>query len=428
MNADFLAVLEFWEREKGINRDVLVAAVHEALLSAAKKAVGPARELRVVIDQKNGDIKAFAKLMVSDRVVSKHDQISIFDARRIKPDAQVGEELEIEVTPVGFGRIAAQFAKQALMQHIRRAEKQLIFTEFKDRVGDIISGTVRRFERSDVTVDLGKYEALLPNRERVPTEEYQVGERIRCYVKAVEQTPHGPEIILSRADPQFVIKLFQLEVSEINDGTIEVKGIAREPGFRTKFAVYSRDEKVDPVGACVGLRGQRVKNVVRELNNEKVDIIKWDPNVRNFITNALAPAKLKTFEIDEARRRVKVLVSEDQLSLAIGKRGQNARLTSKLSGWQVDIEPEHVATMGFAEKVAQAVRAVAAIPGITPEQADALVHGGLLSLEDLLQAEASYLAEIPAIGDQAPAIIEAVKAEVARRNGPAGEAGETSAA
>ena len=279
-----------------------------------------------------------------------------------------------------------------------------------------------------MTVDLGKFEALLPNRERVPTEEYQIGERIRCYVKAVEQTPHGPEIILSRADPQFVVKLFQLEVSEISDGTIEIKSIAREPGFRTKLAVSSRDEKVDPVGACVGLRGQRVKNIVRELNNEKVDIIKWDPNVRNFITNALAPAKLKTFEIDEARHRVKVLVSEDQLSLAIGKRGQNARLTSKLTGWQVDIEPEHVATMGFAEKVAQAVRAVASIPGITPEQADALVHGGLLSLEDLLQAEASYLAEIPAIGDQAPAVIAAVKAEVARRNGPAGEAGETSAA
>src|SRR5881409_411460 len=428
MNADFLAVLEFWEREKGIGKDVLVAAVQEALVAAAKKGIGPARELRCAINPKTVDIRAFAKLLVSERVLSKHDQISVFDARRLKPDANVGEELEVEVTPVGFGRIAAQYAKQALMQHIRRAEKQLIFTEFKDRVGDIISGTVRRFERSDVTVDLGKYEALLPNRERVPTEEYQIGERIRCYVKAVEQTPHGPEIILSRADPQFVVKLFQLEVSEISDGTIEIKSIAREPGFRTKLAVWSRDEKVDPVGACVGLRGQRVKNIVRELNNEKVDIIKWDPNVRSFITNALAPAKLKTFEIDESRRRVKVLVSEDQLSLAIGKRGQNARLTSKLTGWQVDIEPEHVATMGFAEKVAQAVRAVASIPGITPEQADALVHGGLLSLEDLLQAEASYLAEIPAIGDQAPAIIEAVKAEVARRNGPAGEAGETSAA
>src|SRR6202167_6795236 len=225
------------------------------------------------------------------------------------------------------------------MQHIRRAEKQLIFTEFKDRVGDIMSGVVRRFERSDVTIDLGKYEALLPNRERVPTEEYQVGERIRCYVKAVESGPHGPEIILSRADPQFVIKLFQLEVSEINDGTIEIKGIDREPGFRTKLAVHTRDPKVDPVGACVGLRGQRVKNIVRELNNEKVDIIRWDSNIKVFLTNALAPAQLKSFEVDETNRRGKIVVSEDQLSLAIGKRGQNARLSSKLKGWQGDIEP-----------------------------------------------------------------------------------------
>jgi N utilization substance protein A len=422
MNADFLAVLEFWEREKGINRDVLVGAVHEALLSAAKKAVGPARELRVVIDPKNGDIRAYAKLVVSDKVISKHDQISVFDARRIKSDAQVGEELEIEVTPVGFGRIAAQYAKQALMQHIRRAEKQLIFTEFKDRVGDIISGTVRRFERSDVIVDLVKYEALLPNRERVPTEEYQVGERIRCYVKAVEQGPHGPEIILSRADPRFVIKLFQLEVSEINDGTIEIKGIAREPGFRTKLAVWTRDEKVDPVGACVGLRGQRVKNIVRELNNEKVDIIRWDPNVRNFITNALAPAKLKAFEIDESGKRVKITVSEDQLSLAIGKRGQNARLTSKLTGWQVDIEPEIVVTKGFEEKVAEAVDLLAAIPGISREQADVLVHNGLLRLEDLLQADVSDLSGIPQIGEQAAMILDAARSEATKRTFKIGEA------
>jgi N utilization substance protein A len=422
MNADFLAVLEFWEREKGINREVLIGAVHEALLSAAKKAVGPARELRVAIDQKTGDIRAYAKLIVSEKVISKHDQISVFDSRRIKPDAQVGEELEVEVTPVGFGRIAAQYAKQALMMHIRRAEKALIFTEFKDRVGDIISGTVRRFDRSDVLVDLGKYEALLPNRERVPTEEYQIGERIRCYVKAVEQGPHGPEIILSRSDPRFVLKLFQLEVSEINDGTIEIKGIAREPGFRTKLAVWTRDEKVDPVGACVGLRGQRVKNIVRELNNEKVDIIRWDPNVRNFITNALAPAKLKAFEIDEANKRVKIIVSEDQLSLAIGKRGQNARLTSKLTGWQVDIEAEVVVTKGFEEKVAEAVDSLAAIPGISREQADVLVHHGLTRLEDLLQADISDLAGIPQLGDQATAIMEAARAEAARRTLKVGEA------
>jgi transcription termination/antitermination protein NusA len=421
MNADFLAVLEFWEREKGINRDVLSGAVQEALLSAAKRAVGPARELRVVIDQKTGDIRAFAKLVVSEKVISKHDQISLFDARRIKAEAQLGEEVEVEVTPVGFGRIAAQYAKQALMQHIRRAEKQLIFTEFKDRVGDIISGTVRRFDRSDVIVDLGKYEALLPNRERVPTEEYQVGERIRCYVKAVEEGPHGPEIILSRSDPRFVIKLFQLEVSEINDGTIEIKGIAREPGFRTKLAVWTRDEKVDPVGACVGLRGQRVKNIVRELNNEKVDIIRWDSSAKNFITNALAPAKLKAFEVDEARKRVKITVNEDQLSLAIGKRGQNARLTSKLTGWQVDIEPEVVVTKGFEEKVAEAVDSLATIPGISREQADVLVHHGLTRLEDLLQADEADLAGIPEVGDQAAAIMEAARAEVARRTLKVGE-------
>jgi len=426
MNADFLAVLEFWEREKGINRDVLAAAVEEALLSAAKKAIGPARELRVVIDQKSGDIRAFAKLVVSEKVISKHDQISVFDARRIRAEAQLGEEVEVEVTPVGFGRIAAQYAKQALMQHIRREEKRLIFTEFKDRVGDIINGTVRRFDRSDVFVDLGKYEALLPNRERVPTEEYQVGERIRCYVKAVEEGPHGPEIILSRSDPRFVIKLFQLEVSEINDGTIEIKGVAREPGFRTKLAVWTRDAKVDPVGACVGLRGQRVKNIVRELNNEKVDIIRWDTNVRNFVTNALAPAKLKAFEIDEARKRVRITVSQDQLSLAIGKRGQNARLTAKLTGWQVDIEPEVLVVRGFDEKVAEAVQSLAVIAGISREQADLLVHHGLTRLEDLLQADESDLAGIPEIGDQAAAILEAARAESVRRTLKVGETpGET---
>jgi len=415
MNADFLAVLEYWERENGISRDVLVSAVQESLLQAAKKAVGPARELRCIIDQKTGDIRAFAKLIVSDKVVSKHDQLSVFDARRIKSDAQVGDEVEVEVTPTGFGRIAAQYAKQALMQQVRRAEKQLIYSEFKDRVSDIVSGVVRRFERSDVTVDLGKYEALLPNRERVPTEEYQIGERIRCFVKAVENGPHGPDIILSRADPNFVIKLFQLEVSEINDGTIEIKGIAREPGFRTKIAVWTRDDKVDPVGACVGLRGQRVKNIVRELNNEKVDIIKWDSNIRNFIANALSPAKLKNFEVDEARKRVKITVAPDQLSLAIGKRGQNARLTSKLTGWQVDIEAEHVETVGFEQQVAKAVEALAAIPGITSEVADVLVHHGFVTLEDLLQAEQSDLAGIPQLGEQAAAVFEAARAEAARR-------------
>src|SRR5271168_5297303 len=405
MNADFLAVLEFWEREKGISRDVLVQAVEEALLSAAKKAVGPARELRCAIDTKSGDIRAFAKLQVAERVLSKHDQISVFDARRVKPDAQLGDELEIEVTPTGFGRIASQYAKQALMQHIRRAEKQLIFAEFKDRVGDIMSGVVRRFERSDVTIDLGKYEALLPNRERVPTEEYQIGERIRCYVKAVESGSHGPEIILSRADPQFVIKLFQLEVSEINDGTIEVKGIAREPGFRTKLAVHTRDPKVDPVGACVGLRGQRVKNIVRELNNEKVDVIPWSSDIRAFVTKALEPAKIKSIELQEKGKRVKIIVAEDQLSLAIGKRGQNARLTARLTGWEVDIDAEQVVHKGFEEKVEELVKTFATIPGLTAEVASVLVHAGFSTVDALLQAEPGDLEQIDQIKDQVPAIM-----------------------
>jgi transcription termination/antitermination protein NusA len=421
MNADFLAVLEFWEREKGINRDVLVGAVQDALLSAAKKAVGPARELRVEIDQKNGDIKAFAKLIVSERVISKHDQISVFDARRLKADAQVGDEIEKEVTPTGFGRIASQYAKQALMQKIRQAEKSLIFSEFKDRVGDIVSGTVRRFDRSDVILDLGKYEALLPNRERVPTEEYQVGERIRCYVKAVEEGAHGPEIILSRADPRFIMKLFQVEVSEINDGTIEIKGIAREPGFRTKMAVYSRDPKVDPVGACVGMRGQRVKNIVRELNNEKVDVIPWSPDIKAFVTKALEPAKLKSIEVDEKNKRLKILVAEDQLSLAIGKRGQNARLTAKLSGWEVDVDAEEVVTKGFEEKVAEAIEALAGIPGISREQADALVHAGMTRLEDLLSADESDLSDVPPIGEKAADVLKAAREEAERRKLKVGE-------
>ena len=234
MNADLLAILEYWEREKGNSKDVLLQAVEEALISAAKKAVGPARNLRVQIDPKSGDIRAYATLMVMEKPESKHDHISVAEARRHHPNAQLGEEVEVEVTPENFGRIASQNAKQALLQHIRKAEKQLIYSEFKDRTGDIVSGIVRRFERSDVYLDLGKFEALLPNRERVPTEEYQVGERVRCFVKAVDTGSHGPEIILSRADPNFVIKLFKLEVSEINDGTIEVNAIAREPGYRTK--------------------------------------------------------------------------------------------------------------------------------------------------------------------------------------------------
>lgn len=415
MNAELLAVLEVWEKEKGISKEVLLGAVHESLLMAAKKAVGPARELRVSIDPKSGDIKAWARLIVADRVVSKHDQLTVFEARRKGFDqAKVGDEIEVEVTPNGFGRIAAQYAKQALMSQVRKVEKAMIYDEFKDRVGDIVSGTVRRFEKSDVILDLGKFEAAMPNRERVPTEEYQVGERLRCYVKAVEQTTHGPEIVLSRADPNFVLKLFRLEVAEVNDGTIEIRGIAREPGFRTKIAVYSRDNKVDPVGACVGLRGQRVKNIVRELNNEKVDIIPWSPLIKHFLPKALDPAVLKSMQIDEVNKRVLVKTSHDQLPLAVGRRGQNARLASRLTGWQIDIEAEEPVNE-FEAKVDHAVQELASVPGITESQARILVKAGVHSVEDLLNAEMSEISSFPGIGDAAVTIFEAARGEDFRR-------------
>ena len=417
MNAEFIASMEYWEREKGLDREILISAVEDAMVSAAKRAVGPARELRCEIDRKDGDIRAFASLIVVERVTDKQSEISLESALRHKPSAQLNEELEVEVTPKNFGRIASQNAKQALMQAIRRAEKALIYSEFKDRVGDIVSGEVRGFDRSDVLIDLGKFEALLPNRERVPTEEYQRGERIRCLVKAVQGSDSNSEIILSRRDSNFVLKLFQLEVSEINDGTIEVKAIAREPGFRTKLAVHSRDEKVDPVGACVGLRGQRVKNIVRELNNEKIDIIRWDTDIETYVTNSLAPAQIKRLEVEQDRKRVHILVDPDQLSLAIGRRGQNARLTSLLTGWQIDIDPEQEVRVGFEEQVAGAVDALAAIPGIEKEQADALVHAGLLTLDALIGVEAGDLADIPGLAEHAEPVLAAARAEKDRRAG-----------
>jgi N utilization substance protein A len=417
MNAEFIASMEYWEREKGLDREILISAVEDAMVSAAKRAVGPARELRCEIDRKDGDIRAFASLIVVERVTDKQSEISLESALRHKPSAQLDEELEVEVTPKNFGRIASQNAKQALMQAIRRAEKALIYSEFKDRVGDIVSGEVRGFDRSDVLIDLGKFEALLPNRERVPTEEYQRGERIRCLVKAVQGSDSNSEIILSRRDSNFVLKLFQLEVSEINDGTIEVKAIAREPGFRTKLAVHSKDEKVDPVGACVGLRGQRVKNIVRELNNEKIDIIRWDTDIETYVTNSLAPAQIKRLEVEPDRKRIHILVDPDQLSLAIGRRGQNARLTSILTGWQIDIDPEQEVRVGFEEQVAGAVDALAAIPGIEKEQADALVHAGLLTLDALIGVEAGDLADIPGLAEHAEPVLAAARAEKDRRAG-----------
>ena len=426
MNGELIAAVEYFQREKGIDREILFEAVEQALLQASKKSVGPARDLRIEIDRKTGAIRALAKLLVVENVVNKHDEVSLTDARRRFPNIQLGESIEVEVTPQNFGRIAAQTAKQAMLQRIRQVEKNMVFEEFKGRAGDILSGTVRRFERSDVIIDLGKIEGIMPSRERVPTEEYQPGDRLRAYTLSVDNAAQGPEIVLSRSHPDFVRKLFELEVSEIADKTVEIKAIAREAGYRTKIAVISHDEKVDPVGACVGMRGMRVKNIVRELSGEKIDIIRWDPNVRQYVTNALAPAKLKNLVIDEAKHSVKIIVDPDQLSLAIGKKGQNARLTAKLTNWNIEIEKEETAELGFEAKVARAVQEMATIPGIERENAEQLVKGGFHSLEGLLAADLNDLIDI--LGpEKAAAVQQAANTEQERREAAAPPEGEPKA-
>jgi N utilization substance protein A len=416
MNSDLLAVLDYMEREKGIKREILLEALSGALLTAAKKSVGPARDLRVTIDPKSGEITALANLIVADVVRSIHDEIPLARARKIKPEAVVGDVIEVEVTPEGFGRIAAQTARQAILQRIRQIEKEMIFDEFKDRAGEIVSGTVRRFDRSDVVVDLGKFEAVMPMRERVATEDYNIGDRIRAYVVAVENTNRGPEIIISRSHPNFVRRLFEVEVSEIADRTVEIKAISREAGYRTKIAVWSADEKVDPVGACVGMRGSRVKNIVRELNQEKVDIIRWSADPREFVMEALKPAKIKSIAIDEERKAVQVTVDEDQLSLAIGRRGQNARLTSRLTGWEINISKDESVTHAFEQKLAQAITTLAKTLNIDEETARSLARAGMNSIDGILETDPNDIAELLQIDvGQAQKIQESAKKEHERK-------------
>lgn len=394
MNSEIIAGLDYLEREKGIKRDVLLEAIQNAILSASRRSVGPAREMRIDINPKTGDIRALAKLIVVDRIQNEHDEILLARAQKVKPDVQLGEVIEVEVTPEGFGRIAAQTARQTMMQRIRQAEKEMLYDEFRDRAGEIVSGLVRRFERSDVIVDLGKFEAVMPQRERVATEDYNVGDRIRAYVVAVENGQRGPEIILSRSHPNFVRRLFELEVSEIADRTVEIKAIAREAGYRTKIAVHSTLEKVDPVGSCVGMRGSRVKNIVRELNNEKVDIIRWSADPREFVLEALKPAKVKSVTLDENKKVVHITVDEDQLSLAIGKRGQNARLTSRLTGWDINITKGESAVDVFEQRVAQAAKSLASSLKIDESVARQLVTGGVSSVEMIIEMDAEDLASV----------------------------------
>ncbi len=417
MNIELQSVVEHMEKERGIERETVIQAIESALLSAAKKSMGPMRELKVAIDRKTFDIEASVQTIVVERVTSPAEQLSVREARRFKDDAQVGEFVDVPIPPQKLGRIAAQVAKQAIMQKIRQAEKERVFDEYKDRAGDIVSGSVRRFDRNDVVIDLGRAEAIMPSRERVPTEEYQPGDRIRAFVVRVDNEHGGPEIVLSRTHPEFVRRLFELEVSEIADGTVEIKGIAREAGFRSKIAVVSRDEKVDPVGACVGMKGIRVKNIVRELSGEKIDIVRWNEDIKTFVTNSLAPARLSAIDIDEDLHAVTVTVDPDQLSLAIGKKGQNARLTNKLTGWKINIEKDE-GSKTFEEKFAEAVEALAKIDGITSEQASALVSGGFLSAELVLASEQEDLEDIEGFDSEtAQAIRAAVEAHYEQQNG-----------
>ena len=413
MTSELLAVIEYFEKEKGIDRETMVEALQNALLTASKKSVGPARELRIDIDPEKGSIKAMAKLIAVEEVTKPFDEIQLATAQRIQPGSELGDEIDVEVTPKDFGRIAAQTAKQHMMQQIRQAEKANIYEAYKDRAGDIVSGTVRRFEKSDVMIDLGKFEGIMPSRERVSTEEYNVGDRIRAYVVAVENGPRGPEIILSRSHPNFVRRLFEFEVSEIADHTVEIRGIAREPGFRTKVAVFSADDKVDPVGACVGLRGARVKNIVRELNNEKVDIIRWSENIKEFVTDALKPAVIRNIALEPAAQRVRVTVDEEELSKAIGRRGQNARLTSRLIGWDVQVQKDESAHEAFEQRIVDAANELVKALGIEKEVGIQLVRGGLTNLDSFSGVDASDIAEVlGGDADQAAGIHAAAKSKL----------------
>lgn len=398
MISELKALFEYYEKEKGIDRMKMVEALSQALLAASKKSIGPARELRIDIDPDKGTIKAWAKLIAVEKVENPFEQLSLKIARKLKPTAELGDEIDVEVTPQNMGRIAAQTAKQTMLQRLRQAEKENLYEEFKDRTGDVVSGVIRRFDKSDVVVDLGKFEGVMTSKERVSTEDYTVGDRMRFYVKAVEKDgTRGPEIVLSRAHPNFVRRLFEFEVSEISDRTVEIVSISREAGYRTKVAVHSADDKVDPVGACVGLRGARVKNIVRELNNEKVDIIRWSADPAEFIREALKPIKILSIKVDADKKSAHLTVSEEDLSKAIGRRGQNARLTSRLVNMDLVIEKDETAAEVFAAQIGGAASVLMKNFEIDAATAEKLVTGGLGDLRSYEGVGEDDIAEI--VGD-----------------------------
>jgi transcription termination/antitermination protein NusA len=337
---ELLQIADAVAREKAIDRGIVIAAMEDAIQKAARSRYGSETEVRAEINPKTGEMRLSRLLLVVDQVENDSTQIALEDAKKRNPAAQVGDYIAEPLPPLEYGRIAAQSAKQVIVQKVREAERDRQYQEYKDRIGDIVNGIVKRVEYGNVVVDLGRGEAIVRRDEMLPRETFRNGDRIRAFIYDVRREPRGPQIFLSRTHPQFMAKLFAQEVPEIYDGIVEVKAVARDPGSRAKIAVISRDSSVDPVGACVGMRGSRVQAVVNELQGEKIDIIPWTADPANFVVNALAPAEVAKVVLDEDRHRMEVVVPDQQLSLAIGRRGQNVRLASQLTGWDIDIVTE----------------------------------------------------------------------------------------
>lgn len=340
MNAEFIAALEELEREKGIQKEVLIEAIETALISAYKRHFGITQNARVTIDEENGKVTVLAEKTVVDDVFDDSFEISLEDAKKINPVYELGDTLEMEVTPSSFGRIAAQTAKQVVVQRIREAERGVIFDQYSDRENEIMTGVIHRQERGCYYLELGKAEGILPMNETIPGEHYELNKRLKVYVIEVRKTAKGPQIVTSRSHPGLVKRLFELEVPEISQNVVQIKSIAREAGQRSKIAVYSGDDNIDPVGACVGPKGARIERVVAELNGERIDVIPWSADPAEYISNALRPAKVIMSQIHTEEKAAKVIVPDYQLSLAIGKEGQNARLAAKLTGYKIDIKSQ----------------------------------------------------------------------------------------
>jgi N utilization substance protein A len=383
MNHEFMDALEQIEREKGISKEILLDAIETALASAYKRDQKVAQSIEVRIESETGAFHVYTHKTVVDEVEDDKNEISLEDAQKIDPVYELGDLVEFEIFPKEFGRIAAQTAKQVVVQRIREAERSIIYDEFINRVGDLITGVVQRFEQRNIFIDLGRIEGILPANEQMPNERYEQGMRIKTYVVEVKKTTKGPQVLLSRTRTGLLKRLFELEVPEIQDGIVELKSVAREPGHRSKIAVYSHDHQIDPVGACVGSRGIRVQMIVRELKGEKIDVIPWSVDPIEFIINALSPAKVSDVKILPTKKTAIVIVPDFQLSLAIGKEGQNARLAAKLTGWKIDIKSETQAQ----EQAEEIERLVYEEIGFRDQDNDDEVEEGFSIEEDILATE-----------------------------------------